>query len=135
MAGDGELVDAGKVIYVGSSNFAGWHIAQANEAAKHRNFLGLVSEQSLYNLASRTIELEVLPACRAYGLAVHPVEPARRRDARRHVEAGVDRAAQEPQPALRGDPSADRAVGVVLRAARRGARRGRARVVARADRA
>ena len=69
------LVDAGKVIYVGSSNFAGWHIAQANEAAKHRNFLGLVSEQSLYNLASRTIELEVLPACRAYGLAVIPWSP------------------------------------------------------------
>src|SRR5450432_1978461 len=69
------LVDAGKVIYVGSSNFAGWHIAQANEAAKHRNFLGLVSEQSLYNLASRTIELEVLPACRAYGLGVIPWSP------------------------------------------------------------
>jgi aryl-alcohol dehydrogenase-like predicted oxidoreductase len=70
-----QLVDAGKVIYVGSSNFAGWHIAQANEAAKHRNFLGLVSEQSLYNLASRTVELEVLPACRAYGLAVIPWSP------------------------------------------------------------
>jgi aryl-alcohol dehydrogenase-like predicted oxidoreductase len=70
-----QLVDAGKVIYVGSSNFAGWHIAQANEAAKHRNFLGLVSEQSLYNLASRTIELEVLPACRAYGLGVIPWSP------------------------------------------------------------
>jgi aryl-alcohol dehydrogenase-like predicted oxidoreductase len=69
------LVHAGKVIYVGSSNFAGWHIAQANEAAKHRNFLGLVSEQSLYNLASRTIELEVLPACRAYGLGVIPWSP------------------------------------------------------------
>ena len=60
-----KLVDQGKVIYVGSSNFAGWHIAQANEAAAKRNFLGLVSEQSLYNLASRTVELEVLPACRA----------------------------------------------------------------------
>jgi aryl-alcohol dehydrogenase-like predicted oxidoreductase len=69
------LVEAGKVIYVGSSNFAGWHIAQANEAAKHRNFLGLVSEQSLYNLASRTVELEVLPACRAYGLALIPWSP------------------------------------------------------------
>ena len=69
------LVAAGKVIYVGSSNFAGWHIAQANEAAKHRNFLGLVSEQSLYNLASRTVELEVLPACRAYGVGVIPWSP------------------------------------------------------------
>ena len=70
-----KLVDDGKVIYVGSSNFAGWHIAQANEAAARRNFLGLVSEQSLYNLASRTVELEVLPACRGYGLAVIPWSP------------------------------------------------------------
>jgi aryl-alcohol dehydrogenase-like predicted oxidoreductase len=69
------LVDQGKVIYVGSSNFAGWHIAQANEAAAKRNFLGLVSEQSLYNLASRTVELEVLPACRGYGLAFIPWSP------------------------------------------------------------
>jgi len=69
------LVRQGKVIYVGSSNFAGWHIAQANEAAKARHFLGLVSEQSLYNLIDRTIELEVIPACQAYGLAVIPWSP------------------------------------------------------------
>ena len=70
-----KLVDDGKVIYVGSSNFAGWHIAQANEAAARRNFLGLVSEQSLYNLASRSVEMEVLPACKHYGLAVIPWSP------------------------------------------------------------
>jgi aryl-alcohol dehydrogenase-like predicted oxidoreductase len=69
------LVAQGKVIYVGSSNFAAWNIVQANEAAKARHFLGLVSEQSLYNLASRTIELEVLPACRAYGVGVIPWSP------------------------------------------------------------
>src|SRR6478752_2814912 len=69
------LVDQGKVVYVGSSNFAGWHIVQANETAKSRNFLGLVSEQSLYNLAARTIELEVLPACRVYGVGVIPWSP------------------------------------------------------------
>ncbi len=69
------LVAAGKITYVGSSNFAGWHIAQANEAAKSRHFLGLVSEQSLYNLAARTIELEVLPACRSYGVGVIPWSP------------------------------------------------------------
>ncbi len=69
------LVAAGKITYVGSSNFAGWHIAQANEAAKSRNFLGLVSEQSLYNLAARTVELEVLPACRSYGVGVIPWSP------------------------------------------------------------
>src|SRR5438046_6462944 len=54
-----QLVREGKVIYVGSSNFAGWHIVQANESARCRNFLGLVSEQSLYNLTARTVELEV----------------------------------------------------------------------------
>ncbi len=64
------LIQQGKIIYVGSSNFAGWHIAQANEVAKRRNLLGLVSEQSLYNLTARTIELEVIPACRAYGLGL-----------------------------------------------------------------
>ncbi len=69
------LVDQGKVIYVGSSNFAGWHITQANETAQRRNFLGLVSEQSHYNLAVRTVELEVLPACRHYGVGVIPWSP------------------------------------------------------------
>ena len=70
-----QLVREGKVLYVGSSNFAGWHIAQACETARARHFLGLVSEQSLYNLAARTVELEVLPASRAYGLGVLPWSP------------------------------------------------------------
>ena len=65
-----QLVRQGKVIYVGSSNFAGWHIAQAQGAAAARHFMGLVSEQSLYNLKDRTVELEVIPACRAYGLGL-----------------------------------------------------------------
>jgi len=69
------LVQQGKVFYVGSSNFAGWNIAQANEIAKRRNFMGLVSEQSLYNLTARTVELEVIPACRAYGLGLIPWSP------------------------------------------------------------
>lgn len=69
------LVQQGKVLYVGSSNFAGWHIARANEAAKARNFLGLVSEQSLYNLNARMIELEVIPACEYYGLGIIPWSP------------------------------------------------------------
>lgn len=64
------LVAQGKVLYVGSSNFAGWDIATAQSKAAARNFLGLVSEQSLYNLAARTIELEVIPACRHYGLGL-----------------------------------------------------------------
>ena len=69
------LVAQGKVLYVGSSNFAGWHIAQAQSKAKRRNFMGLVSEQSLYNLTERTVELEVIPACRAYGLGLIPWSP------------------------------------------------------------
>lgn len=60
----------GKIIYAGSSNFAGWHIVQAQEAAARRPTLGLVSEQSLYNLATRTVELEVIPACHAYGVGL-----------------------------------------------------------------
>jgi aryl-alcohol dehydrogenase-like predicted oxidoreductase len=71
------LVQQGKITYVGSSNFAGWHIAQANEIARSRHFLGLVSEQSLYNLMARTIELEVIPACQAYGLGLIPWSPLR----------------------------------------------------------
>ena len=69
------LVQQGKILYVGSSNFAGWHIAQANEIAKSRHFLGLVSEQCLYNLKVRTAEMDVIPACRAYGLGVIPWSP------------------------------------------------------------
>jgi aryl-alcohol dehydrogenase-like predicted oxidoreductase len=65
----------GKILYVGSSNFAGWHLAQAQEAAKSRHFLGLVSEQSIYNLMTRWVELEVLPAAIAYGLGVIPWSP------------------------------------------------------------
>jgi NDP-hexose C3-ketoreductase / dTDP-4-oxo-2-deoxy-alpha-D-pentos-2-ene 2,3-reductase len=71
----GVLRAQGKIIYVGSSNFAGWHIAQAQEAAARRGALGLVSEQSLYNLAARAVELEVLPACQGYGLGVLPWSP------------------------------------------------------------
>ncbi len=69
------LIRQGKVLYVGSSNFAAWNIAQANEIAKQRNTLGLVSEQSKYSLMTRSIELEVLPACRAYGVGVIPWSP------------------------------------------------------------
>ncbi len=69
------LVAQGKVLYVGSSNHAGWHIAQAQETAARRHFTGLVSEQSLYNLLERTVELEVAPACQAYGVGLIPWSP------------------------------------------------------------
>jgi aryl-alcohol dehydrogenase-like predicted oxidoreductase len=69
------LIQQGKALYVGSSNFAGWHIAQAQESAKARGAVGLVSEQSVYNLTKRQVELEVLPAARAYGMAFLPYSP------------------------------------------------------------
>jgi aryl-alcohol dehydrogenase-like predicted oxidoreductase len=68
-------VQQGKILYAGSSNFAGWHIAQAQAAAEKRNFAGLVSEQSLYNLIVRDLEREVLPAAQHYGLGVIPWSP------------------------------------------------------------
>ena len=73
-----QLVSAGKILYVGSSNFAGWHLAQAQALAANRHFLGLISEQSLYNLQERMIELEVIPACEAYGIGLIPWSPLAR---------------------------------------------------------
>ncbi|MEU7833955.1 aldo/keto reductase [Nonomuraea sp. NPDC049129] len=69
------LKQQGKILYVGSSNFAGWHIAKAQESAARRNSIGLVSEQSHYNLLTRAVELEVLPASQEYGLGVIPWSP------------------------------------------------------------
>ena len=68
-------VQQGKILYSGSSNFAGWQIAQAQEAATRRHNFGLVSEQSIYNLLTRSIELEVIPAARHYGLGILPWSP------------------------------------------------------------
>ncbi|MBW8064932.1 MAG: aldo/keto reductase [Nitrospira sp.] len=101
-----QLCREGKILYVGSSNFAGWHIAQAQEIAKSRHFMGLVSEQSLYNLNERTVELEVIPACETYGVGIipwsplaggllagvlHPVREGRRADADLQKEIGQHR--------------------------------------------
>src|SRR3954468_6537678 len=69
------LVQQGKVLYVGSSNFADWHIVQANEAAARRGSLGLVSEQCHYNLVTRTVELALVPACAQCGVGVIPWSP------------------------------------------------------------
>ncbi|MFO7723249.1 MAG: aldo/keto reductase [Bacteroidales bacterium] len=69
------LIRQGKVVYVGSSNFAGWDIATACQEASKRGMLGLVSEQSVYNLDNRMLELEVIPACRHYGLGLIPWSP------------------------------------------------------------
>ncbi|EWM11191.1 aldo/keto reductase [Kutzneria sp. 744] len=69
------LVAQGKVLYFGSSNFAGWHLAVAQAEAARRNFLGLVAEQSHYNLLTREVELEVLPSAQAHGIGVIPWSP------------------------------------------------------------
>jgi NDP-hexose 2,3-enoyl reductase len=69
------LVAQGKIRYVGSSNFAGWHLVQAQESAARRHFLGLVSEQPIYNLMTRHVELEVLPAAVKYGIGIIPWSP------------------------------------------------------------
>jgi aryl-alcohol dehydrogenase-like predicted oxidoreductase len=72
------LKQQGKILYVGSSNFPAWGIVQANERARQRNSLGLVSEQSYYNLMKRTVELEVVPACQQYGVGLIPWSPLNR---------------------------------------------------------
>jgi NDP-hexose C3-ketoreductase / dTDP-4-oxo-2-deoxy-alpha-D-pentos-2-ene 2,3-reductase len=100
----------GKILYVGSSNFAGWHIAKAQGAAARRNFLGLVSEQSHYNLLTRQIELEVLPAAQDYGLGVIPWSPLaggllggvvrKERDGSRRYSDNVKRTLEAKRPQL-----------------------------------
>ncbi|MGY4963225.1 aldo/keto reductase [Streptomyces sp. 900105245] len=69
------LIQQGKILYAGSSNFPGYKIAQANEIAKTHGRVGLVSEQCLYNLAERRAEMEVIPAAQDYGLGVIPWSP------------------------------------------------------------
>lgn len=68
-------VQQGKILYTGSSNFAGWHLAAAQEAATRRPVTGLVSEQSIYNLMQRSVEREVIPAAEHYGLGLLPWSP------------------------------------------------------------
>ena len=124
------LVAQGKVIYTGSSNFAGWHIVKANEAARRRNFLGLVSEQCHYNLFTRTVERDLLPACESYGVGVIPWSPlgggmlagvldrptvGRRADSVKHMEE--HRSKLEPWEALckkAGEKPADVALAFLL---------------------
>ncbi|MEV5981019.1 aldo/keto reductase [Streptomyces sp. NPDC052114] len=69
------LVQQGKILYAGSSNFPGYKIAQANETAARHGRLGLVSEQCLYNLAERRAEMEVIPAAQDYGVGIIPWSP------------------------------------------------------------
>jgi aryl-alcohol dehydrogenase-like predicted oxidoreductase len=103
-------VAQGKILYMGSSNFAGWHLAQAQAAAAERHFTGLVSEQSLYNLATRNIELEVLPAARHYGIGILPWSPLeggllggvlrKEREGRRRLEGRAAAAVARNRPQI-----------------------------------
>jgi len=70
-----QLILDGKIIYVGSSNFAGWDVATACQEAGEKKLLGLVSEQSKYNLFNRKIEREIVPACLYYGVGIIPWSP------------------------------------------------------------
>ena len=104
-------VQPGKILYAGSSNFAGWHIAQAQAAAARRNLIGLVSEQSLYNLLVRDIELEVIPAAEHYGLGIIPWSPLQGgllggviKKENTGVRRLEGRAAREPRGASGPDP-------------------------------
>lgn len=70
-----QLVREGKVTYIGSSNFAAWQVAVAQGEARARHQMGLVSEQSLYNLDARTVELELIPVLRHFGIGLIPWSP------------------------------------------------------------
>ena len=85
----GSLINQGKVVYVGSSNFAGWDIATACHEAAWLRMLGLVSEQSIYHLDNRAIELEVIPGLPSLWLGADPLEPLGRRLAGRRAGKGA----------------------------------------------
>ena len=104
------LVAQGKILYVGSSNFGGWHIAQAQSAAQSRHFMGLVSEQSIYNLLTRDIEREVIPAALHYGVGILPWSPLhggilggivkKERDSKRRLEGRSKEALDAHRPRI-----------------------------------
>lgn len=126
-----QLVREGKVSYIGSSNFAGWNIATAQNAATSRNFMGLASEQSLYNLTARTIELEVIPALRHYGVGLIPWSPLGGGLLGGVLEGDSEGRRADPQmQADRGTPASARGLRGVLRRPRRTARHRRSRLAA-----
>ena len=110
-----QLVREGKISYVGSSNFAGWDVALAQSVAAQRHFLGLTSEQSLYNLAVRTVEMELIPAAARPRDRSDPVQPAACRSARRGARRRHRRASPTPRAASRrGAPRTTRSLRGVL---------------------
>ncbi len=104
------LRQQGKILYVGSSNHAGWHIAKAQGIARERRMSGLVSEQSIYNLLKRDVELEVVPACQDFGLGVIPWSPLqggllggvirKENEGKRRLEGRAKDTLEENRPAI-----------------------------------
>ncbi len=99
----------GKLTHIGSSHLAGWHIATVNQEAARRGLPGVVREQCAYSLLSRSFELEVLPAARAYDVAVTTWNPVAtgvlggalaQMAAGQRVDPGVERAVQSLRPRL-----------------------------------
>lgn len=70
-----DLIRAGKVRYIGTSNFGAWQVVESLWASKELGLNRFVSDQSPYNLADRRIEREMLPMCRTYSIAVIPWSP------------------------------------------------------------
>jgi aryl-alcohol dehydrogenase-like predicted oxidoreductase len=70
-----DLVQEGKIRYYGSSNFAGWQIADADWTARTRGFQGFVSAQNHYSLLNREVEKEVVPACVRFDVGILPYFP------------------------------------------------------------
>lgn len=69
------LKSDGSILYLGTSNYPGWALAKLQTEAKYRHSLGIISEQSQYNLLNRLPELEVMPACEALGIGLFPYMP------------------------------------------------------------
>ena len=70
-----DLVRDGKIRYIGSSNFAGWQIADADWTSRVHHWSRFISAQNHYSLAHRAVEREVIPACEQYGIGMLPYFP------------------------------------------------------------
>jgi len=70
-----DLVRAGKVRYIGHSNYAGWQVADVHWVAQTHGFAPYISAQNEYNLLDRRVERELVPACRQFGVGILPYFP------------------------------------------------------------
>ena len=118
-----ELVDEGKVRYIGHSNFAGWQIADAAHLARETGTAPFISAQNHWSLLERGAEAEVVPAARHFGLGVLPYYPLAN-----GLLTGKVRKGQEPAPGTRlasrksylTDDKLDRVESLISWAAERG---------------